>query len=118
MTEKNSITSWLPYMFQINCALHFDFLSRELFVFLFCFGNIFGSGCLCLNYAWFTHSGLCRSLFSEGIVSVLLTKCQLTFMDASFQNSRKVWKVFNSCGVLVFLLICCYPLCKKRAHLH
>jgi len=28
-------TSLLPYMFQINFALHFEFLSRELFVYIF-----------------------------------------------------------------------------------
>jgi len=87
MTEKKQqyiSTSCLPYMFEINFALHFEILSRELFVYIFVLENIFGSGCLCLNYAWFTHSSLCRSLLSEGVVSVQLTKCQLTFMDASF----------------------------------
>jgi len=60
MTEKKQqhiSTSWLPYMFQINFALPFEFLS---------------------------HIPLCRSLLSEGVVSVQLTKCQLIFVDASF----------------------------------
>jgi len=103
-------------MFQIKFALHFEFLSRELFVYIFVLA-IF-SAVVAFVYAWFTHSSLCRSLLSEGVVSVQLTKCQLTFMDASFKNNMNVWKFFNSCGVLVFLLICCYPICTKRAHLH
>jgi len=28
-----------------------------------------------------------------------------------------VWKIFNSCGVSVFLLICYYRICTKCAHL-
>jgi len=38
MTEKKQqyiSVSWLPYMFQINFALHFEFLSRELFAYIF-----------------------------------------------------------------------------------
>jgi len=38
MTEKKQqyiSTSWLPYIFQINFALHFEFLSHELFVYIF-----------------------------------------------------------------------------------
>ena len=38
MTEKKQqyiSTSWLPYMFQINFVLHFEFLSRELCTFSF-----------------------------------------------------------------------------------
>jgi len=38
MTEKKQqyiSTSWLPYMFQINFVIHFEFFSRELFVYIF-----------------------------------------------------------------------------------
>jgi len=118
-TKKNSSTSVrLGFRICFKLTLFYTLNSSHVSCVHFRFGNIFGSGCLCLNYAWFTHSSLCQSLLSEGVVSVQLTKCQLTFMDASFWNNMNVWKNFNSCGVLVFLLICCYPICTKRAHLH
>ena len=75
MTEKKQqdiSTSWLPYMFQINFALHFEFLTRELFVHIIVLA-IFSVVVAFVVTTRGSHIPVCRSLLSE---SVQLTKCR------------------------------------------